>query len=357
MCIIIAKPTNVALPKDEWIINSESNNGDGIGIGLKKAGGRRVFIKKDFKDGQETIAWIKANVKPEDELIVHFRWATSGKKDAGNRHPFPITLNKPLLRKTEVSCKRLVAHNGVLTQYSGHKKYSDTQKFTIDMLARPAIRENLFDKGIQVLIKEYISGDKLAILDYEKGMLLIGDFEKDEGCYFSNDGYKRKKFSGFSGYGGCDTASGEGYPLLNRRPYYGGYYQGYYEGEYDKVDEYDDELNNQGNKINISESVTKENCDGCGRFKYVKVCFLEDNSMVYLCKKCRKTVKRHGVEGLSNKSERLWRRCDSCNEFYAPSELRKDGDNTYCEECMMDLKEYAKPDIDKGLKQIIHETS
>lgn len=352
MCIIICKPTGVALPKDEWIHNSESNNGDGIGICLKKKGGKRVFIKKDFKNGNDTIAWIRANVVPEDELIVHFRWATSGKKDEGNRHPFPITLNKKLMRKVEVTCKRAVAHNGVMTQYSGHKKYSDTQKFTMDMLARPAIRENLWDAGIQRLLKEYIGTDKLAILDYEKGMLLIGDFEKDEGCYFSNDGYKRARFTGTVGF-----CQGSVYPV-NRRPYHTHYYNGggFYQDEFGQRDIWD-KVDGNENKLTISDDVIKEECDGCGGFKHIKLCTLEDNQVLYLCKKCRKTVKRYGVEGLSNKEDRIWRRCDACNEFYPPSELRKDGENEYCEGCVMDLKEYAKPDIDKGLKQIIHEAS
>ncbi len=348
MCIIICKPTGVALPKDEWITNSESNNGDGIGICLKKAGGKRVFIKKDFKNGLETIAWIKANVVPEDELIVHFRLATSGKKDEGNRHPFPITLNKKLMRKVEVTCKRAVAHNGVMTQYSGHKKYSDTQKFTMDMLARPAIRENLWDEGIQCLLKEYIGTDKLAILDYEKGLLLIGDFEKDEGCYFSNDGYKRVRFTGTVGF--CSRTE----YLVNRRPYHTRYYQnGFYHDEYGyNRDAWETPVRNEveDTKIEVERTSIMEACDSCGGWSHVKMCSLEDNNVMYLCKKCRKIVRRHGVEGLSNQSERIWRRCDACNEFYPPTELRKDGENEYCEGCVMNLKEYAKPDIDKGLK-------
>jgi hypothetical protein len=223
------------------------------------------------------------------------------------------------------------------------------------MLARPAIRENLFDDGIQCLLKEYIGTDKLAILDYEKGLLLIGDFEKDEGCYFSNDGYKRQKFSSI--YGGFCDGLGNQYPV-NRRPYYAGsYHQGFYQDANGYRDEYEVSQGEiiEDNKLEIEDTSIMESCDGCGGWKHVKACTLEDSHIMYLCKKCRKTVKRHGVEGLSNKTERIWRRCDACNEFYPPTDLRKDGENEYCEGCVLDLKQWAKPDIDKGLNQIVQE--
>ena len=37
MCLIIAKPKNVKIPKYDYLLNAEINNNDGIGIAFKKA--------------------------------------------------------------------------------------------------------------------------------------------------------------------------------------------------------------------------------------------------------------------------------------------------------------------------------
>jgi len=142
MCLIISKPKGVALPIKKHLVEAEKNNPDGIGIAYYKNNGI-VRIKKTFRNVHSLYKFLKANITAEDILLIHFRIATSGKVDKGNRHPFPITLNKQLLRKEELSCRFAVAHNGVISQYGGHKKYSDSQKFIIDILANKRIKANL----------------------------------------------------------------------------------------------------------------------------------------------------------------------------------------------------------------------
>jgi len=334
MCIIIVKPSGVDLPKDEWIINSDAHNSDGIGIAYQKKSESRVKIKKDFSTAQELIDWLKENISKEDNLILHFRWATSGKTDAGNRHPFPLTLNKSLLRKTELKCLRAVAHNGVLNDFSGDTKYSDTQKFVMERLAQKVVKENLFDETMQFFIKEYIGTDKLAFLDYEKGLLLIGNFVKEDGCYFSNETYKAPRYNYLT------TGHSQYY---NRQPYYakppqhythGGYFEDNWDDEYPQKELLDFKNNKPENKL--KNGVWVDKCDGCGEKKYIKT-VLADEVVLYLCKKCRKKYKRKGKEALKKDfiDPEGWEACDSCNLYYPPDKLTQFQTGVlYCESCM-----------------------
>ena len=197
MCVIVAKPQGKDVPNREILANCEKSNPHGIGIMYYKADKPMVHIKKDFRNAGSLHNWLKQNITKEDTLVIHFRYATSGKVDKGNRHPFPITRNKSLLRRTELICQRGVVHNGVLSQYGGHHKYSDTQKFTVDILADPKIKRNLGSKAVIKLIREYINGDKLAILANQQ-LILIGEFIEDKGILYSNTTYKTTRYRYFT---------------------------------------------------------------------------------------------------------------------------------------------------------------
>ena len=191
MCMIITKPKNVNLPKEEYLKTSYNYNKDGIGIMYLKKNSNTVRIKKDFKTYEEFLSFIKRNITKEDILVIHFRYATSGKVDKGNSHPFPIVRNRKLLRQLKVNCKYAVVHNGVISKYSGHSKFSDTQKFIMDILADNSIKYNLHKKEIQKLITHYINNDRLVILNGEGNLIFIGEHEKaDDSCYYSNSGYR-----------------------------------------------------------------------------------------------------------------------------------------------------------------------
>lgn len=192
MCIIVAKPKGAKVPKRKHLRNCELTNRDGIGVMYQREGDKLVTIKKDFHNASALHKWLTNHIQPEDTCVIHFRLATSGKTDFGNRHPFPITRKKEYLRKINMRCKKAVVHNGVLLQYSGHKKYSDTQKFTLMLLADPHIKECLHEEATQELIEGYIGRDKLAILDNEHGLHLIGTFIENKGCYYSNSGYTNR---------------------------------------------------------------------------------------------------------------------------------------------------------------------
>lgn len=329
MCLIIIKPKDVELPSDSHLLVANRNNDDGIGVAVKFADKARILIKKDFENVVDFIAWVHKEVKKEDTMIVHFRWATSGKTDKGNRHPFPITRNKELLRKTELWCSWAVAHNGVLSNYSGHKKYSDTQKFTLDILASQAIKENLKDKTIQKMLADFIGTDKLALLNEDGTLIRIGNFNKGEDdCYYSNDGYKEVRT--YYSYGGGQFG----------RAYHR-------DGLGNLVTTPNNTIPNSTPDSEISSTLFFDHCDGCGKKKKLieiqSKHFAEES--FYLCKACRKQYKKGKLERLDEEIGEIAEgveekvidsQCDSCLTFHPASEMIKHGDIYYCDDCCND---------------------
>lgn len=335
MCLIIVKPEDVKLPKFDYLKNADEANSDGIGIAVKFHDKSRVHIKKDFKDVNALQEYLKANVKKKDILIIHFRWATSGKTDAGNRHPFPITPNKKLMRQLELKCGWAVAHNGVLTDFSGHKKYSDTQRFVMERLAHPAIKANLTDSVIQGFIVDAIGTDKLAILGEKGELILLGDFKKHDGLYFSNESYKTSQERyGFTSY-----------------PHH--YYTPQYNGIVTPVQ------SNRSNTNSIVDETFVGECDGCGQKKSLKyVESYEDGyeSYMSLCKKCRKKFKKYGLDGLMNETPREAaheEKCDGCLKYVNVNALHPHGEFNYCHECIKDWVRLANPDSPLTAEEII----
>jgi predicted glutamine amidotransferase len=187
MCLIAVKDKNKKLPDKTYLYNGYQNNPNGVGIAILKKGNPFIHIKKDFKNFEEFWLYISKNVKEEDLLIIHFRLATAGLVDIGNRHPFPITKNINLLRKSELYSRYAMVHNGVINKYSYHKKLSDSQKFIMDILT--GVKHKLGYKPIKKLIGGFLNGDKLAIIANGE-LILIGKFTEDKGILWSNEGYK-----------------------------------------------------------------------------------------------------------------------------------------------------------------------
>ena len=258
MCLIAVKEANKEFPKDEYLVEANIRNPDGIGIAYWKEGRNEVYIKKDFKTINVFLEWSKENIKLEDICVIHFRYATHGLTDEGNRHPFPITKNKELLRKVEQVCTIAVAHNGVLRNYGQHKKFSDTQKFVMDILAEDSVKNNLHDKTIRKLVNNFIDGDKLAILDSEGTVFYFGDYNEFEGIQYSNFSYKKVEV-----------------PLYKWTPPWQN--AGYLTSD------------KQKKNTNITHSI--DVCDGCGDRKLI-MDVTYNNTLYMLCKSCRKQVKK-----------------------------------------------------------------
>lgn len=357
-CLIIAKPNNEDLPKDEYILTAETRNADGIGIALWKNNSTSVLIKKDFKTGKEVCKWMHTNVTKEDCLIVHLRFATAGLKDEGNRHPFPIVdiSQKELMRVVELNTDLVVAHNGVMSQYGGDTTFSDTQRFVMDILADSAIRSNLKSIAIRKLIKDFIGSDKLAILDKDGILLLIGDYHEHEGCYYSNHNYEKPAFTSVSTYD---------YKRKN-------YFDTSYERHYGYLTE--TEKNDIKQKALPFKDTPKPNqvdtslCDNCGEYKKVKPIIGGKNECYALCKRCRKGLSKGkititdidfaiasrfiGVNKDKEKPKDDLEQCNSCLIWFDKAEIKTlFGDLKCCSKCAKDL-EYETPEVKANKKDL-----
>ena len=268
MCLIAVKESNQEFPKDEYLVEANRRNPDGIGISYWKASQMEVAIKKDFNNIEHFLKWSKDTIKKEDICVIHFRLATHGLKDAGNRHPFPITKNKELLRKTELVCQFAVAHNGVIREYQSHKKFSDTQKFVMDILAEDSIKNNLKDRAVIKLINNFIDGDKLAILDKEGTLYYFGEYNEHEGIKYSNLSWQK-----------IETKLTE---------YKGLYGKHYWEKLYGKY--HDDPAGKTANDVPFVGE-----CDACTEKKSLMEMEIQ-GTLYYLCKSCRKKHRKNKLD-------------------------------------------------------------
>lgn len=190
MCIIIAKPAGVDIPSTEILNQCAISNRDGIGFAFNKTGDNPI-ISKGFKNVGKLEKILKTyGVTKDHNLMIHFRLATHGKCDQGNCHPFPLAQSFDDMRLLNFSCDIAISHNGIFGGMKKSEKYSDTMKFINNVLASSEIVENLDSVAVKELIRGYCGlSSKLAFLK-KSGFSLVGDFELDEGVYYSNNGYK-----------------------------------------------------------------------------------------------------------------------------------------------------------------------
>ena len=313
MCMIAFKPKGIALPKEEYLRNGERNNKDGIGIGLLKYGSKKILVKKDFTNLEHLLIWIKNKVKKEDTLIIHFRNSTQGKVDKGNRHPFPVTNNKELIRKALCETDIIMAHNGTISQYSNpaEKVFSDTQLFTMEILADNLIKKNLFSNGaIQKLVEKMVGLSRIIVLNRKGEIFKCGTWYEEDGIYYSNTQYKLQYF--------------------NTRKNYN-YNYNYFWKNNDYYFASPAVYKSQKGSRKEKEVFTK--CDGCGQYADT-LQMVYKKSQVFLCKKCRRVlgkVKLNFEKKLENPETET---CDFCGKIFKKNELNTlYGSYKVCKDC------------------------
>lgn len=193
MCVIVVKPKGVKMPSKNVLRRCHKRNDDGAGFAIKRRG--EIIISKGFfKFGTLMQRLGSHRITEDDELLIHFRISTSGEINWACSHPFPVSTDMVELKKDENKTDFAVAHNGVIREYNHSKVVSDTMLFIQDMVAKPEIKDNLYESNaIRSLLKEFIGSSKLAFLHKDKGLLMIGNFQEHEGCFFSNDSYKKHR--------------------------------------------------------------------------------------------------------------------------------------------------------------------
>ena len=186
MCVIIYKPKGINFPSEEILENCWWSNWDGAGVGWKNRKG--VKLQKGFMDYENLLSFL-STLSITDEVIIHFRIATSGGVNPTCTHPFPISNRLTDLRALTGSFSALMAHNGILGQGDDKAEISDTMEFIADIVSSPIIRDNLDNR----YIKDYLSlksGSSKLIFMGNFPTFMLGKWIEVDGLLFSNDSFK-----------------------------------------------------------------------------------------------------------------------------------------------------------------------
>lgn len=187
MCIAIAKPKGVKIPK-RVLKACFLNNPDGAGFAYPENGKVKIIkglfsFRSFWREYRE--------IDPESKsVLIHFRVATSGKIDSFNCHPWRINETHAFI------------HNGNLASRLGvsSEDVFDTGIFAGKVLTPIFNLSNELWKtdGFLWMMEEAIgSGNKLAIINSDGEFQIFNSIlgEREHGSWFSNKTYKEERKS------------------------------------------------------------------------------------------------------------------------------------------------------------------
>lgn len=185
MCLAIYKPAGLDIPEKNLRAGFESNND---GCGLCWAADGQLHVEKGMFTWDAFLGlYQQASQYP---MLIHFRKATHGKKDADNCHPF-------LFKDNELA----LIHNGVIPIKRSEDDFSDTWHF-VNKVLEPMVKNHgipIDDPSLVWFIRVSIGSDKIAVMD-RNGEAII--FNEEKGNWEDMEGPDGKKgkvwFSNYS---------------------------------------------------------------------------------------------------------------------------------------------------------------
>lgn len=196
MCIIAVKPENKEFPTYQTLKRCWNKNKDGAGYMFPY--NHKVIIRKGFmtfSDFMESLVNDVSIFGNQIPYIMHFRITTQGGVKPEFTHPYPVSRNMEDLKLLQTNTDIGMAHNGVIsiTKDSLCTTNNDTMKFITEFASR-LIKNKDFDKDedVMALLKNISDPSRLAFLDGEGKITLIGNFVKDDttGLIYSNSSYE-----------------------------------------------------------------------------------------------------------------------------------------------------------------------
>jgi predicted glutamine amidotransferase len=183
MCIIAAVPTGGRLISFTEMNACARSNDDGGGVMTINEEGKLLIYKDlNMRRFHYMVREYQETHGHQSPVVAHWRLGTHGGVNLDNTHPF-------LVHDDVAFC-----HNGVITNVPNKEGMSDSRVFN-EMILQNIPREVLFTPAIKELIKEYITGDKLAFLTKDREVHIV-NFEVgtvEEGIWYSNLGYYTQK--------------------------------------------------------------------------------------------------------------------------------------------------------------------
>lgn len=174
-CVIIYLKKGVKISKDE-LKDAFDYNDDGGGIAWVK--NEKVYYSKGYKTFKEFYNE-NVNIIDDDsiERVIHFRITSRGETSAAQCHPFLLSDNKDDMALLNYEGKTTVLFmNGTIFNQKLISGLNDTASYIIN---------NLYDNGYDFKMIDKDTGAKWAIVE-STGVSLFGDFEEDNGVYYSN---------------------------------------------------------------------------------------------------------------------------------------------------------------------------
>ena len=205
MCVIAAKPANVAMFDKQTLKNMCVRNPDGCGICFPYKG--KVHIVKGLMTAED--AWAALQMWDEEvdffknPVIFHARISTAHGVNAALTHPFPLTNNIDYMRELECDAEVGIAHNGIIDIDYGPRE-SDTMAF-IRRMVYPVSRicKKWYQNDIAMGMLDDFCDSKLAIMRSNGELAYVGNFIEENGIYYSNSSYL-----GYQGYSGVYKSAG-----------------------------------------------------------------------------------------------------------------------------------------------------
>ena len=146
MCLIVVHGHGISLT-DAELDATFGHNADGLGIAIVPAQGKievAKYLPKNALTSREVYREACAQLNPGDHIVAHWRFATHGKVNLANVHPFYVP-----------DSDAVIAHNGVIHGYGSATK-SDTRDW-IDTELVALVREHKIEP------KDY-AGSRLAVM-------------------------------------------------------------------------------------------------------------------------------------------------------------------------------------------------
>lgn len=164
MCVIIFVPAGAKLPSKSELLSAHRLHPHGCGFACKSMHYKGMNFQRFYERLQHTPL--------NEDLIIHFRYATHGSVGVKNCHPFKYK-------------GMWFAHNGIL-DIEPREDMTDSETAFRDILAPAAITYGLDSKEFAEIESKVRGSSRFAFIGKDGKGRLFGDFEEYRGRYYSN---------------------------------------------------------------------------------------------------------------------------------------------------------------------------
>jgi hypothetical protein len=207
MCLIGIKSKGTPVTKllKDSVNTAFHSNRDGMGLALKRAGSKTIWMKKGYFDINKVMHDIDSlNIQTDDEFMFHGRMCTAGIVSAQNTHPFVMgeTFESMTLHNDRLKYP-VFMHNGCIGELTYHKAiYSDTAYLNLRLFSGEDGKINIEKlkqdpEQFAKIYEKYIGWGKFSFMFPDVDIIMIGDFTEDpvdKGYFFSHGGYRNSRY-------------------------------------------------------------------------------------------------------------------------------------------------------------------